>query len=321
MTQAEALRLAAYLAGAYRNSDSSDGALAVLADQFLDLDHERARTVVRGVVAAGGAFAPSPGELRAAYFASVHRLPSVATIVNEIAAARSKPIADAVFSHPLIREVALEVGYAKIREDWAFAHREVRDAADRLHAEFLRSVNVASLTGRQPDLTGNLALIARGLDFYEKPPIPQLEAGWKWGGWSLDDGKWAGTATGPNKHHDVAWYECPMLYEGMDEASMPPALGSGAALKALPAGGWTPPQARRTRYDTKALSDERHRAEMAKIDADWKAREEWKAKRAVVEKMIQADPEKFKAMNAIERSAYVQKLVSEVVLPTPSTKE
>lgn len=326
MTQAEALRLAAYLAGAYRNSDSSDGALAVLADQLLDLDHDRARGVVREIVAAGGAFAPSAGEIRNAYFTSVHNLPSVAGIVNEIAAARSKPIADAEFSHPIVREVALQVGYAKIREEWGFALREVQAAAEGLRAEFLKAVNVASLTGRAPNLTGRLALLARGIDYFQKPPVPALEAGWKWCGWRLEsvqvwtphrvylDGEvWKGSASG-TEPGDWAQYECPLLYAGIEPESMPPMLGAGPARPALPAGAWAMPQPKRIMYYSKAQQEERERREAEAL----KARD---AKRAEVERIIKADPSKFVAMNAIERAALVRKMMAEVVLPpTPPTE-
>lgn len=324
MTQAEALRLAAYLAGAYRNSDSSDGALAVLADQLLDLDHDRARGVVREIVAAGGAFAPSAGEIRNAYFASVHNLPSVAAIVNEIADARDEPIADAEFSHPIVREVALQVGYAKIREEWGFAHREVQSAAEGLHAEFLRAVNVGSLTGKAPKLKGRLALAARGLDYFQKPPPPQLPEGWTWSGWGLhregDVLMWRSMASSKRMWDSAEW-TCPMLYEGLDASTIPVPLGAGGAQMALPTGGWTTPVPTRTRFNTVELQRERDKREDEERAKVREANAIADAKRAEVERRVAADPALFKelkALTAFERVARVRQMMAEVVLPTPT---
>lgn len=121
MKLSDAIAVARYVAGAFRQADTSEAAAAVLADQLLDLDHQATRVVVRSMVAAGRPFPPTPGEIRNAYFTALHRLPTVAEIVAAIVTARaSGRVEDAEYPHPIVREVVLEVGPSRIHEEWGY---------------------------------------------------------------------------------------------------------------------------------------------------------------------------------------------------------
>lgn len=240
MKPSECLEVAEYVAASFPKANTTEAGLSVLVDQLRDLEYEPALAIVRGIVATERPFPPSPSEIRNAYFTALHRLPTVAEIVAAIVTARaSGRVEDAEYPHPIVREVVLEVGPSRIHEEWGYTHRVVVESAERLRELLLRAVNLASLEGRPPDLHGRLALIASGLDPFQKPATPVLPEGWVFHGWSVRhaEGLWMGNATGPEAGQFVH-LESTMLYASLDLAALPP--GRPGRL-ALPAGSWTPP--------------------------------------------------------------------------------
>lgn len=170
---------------------------------FADLEADAVRAAAKRHLLTSR-FWPVASELREAVIAERLRIPSVAAAVAEIAALRPtvrnpgatvvRPVEDLAFSHPLVREAVREVGPEKILDDWAFAHRECETTYARLRREVLDAANLISAGAPPPPLPAPLALIAGGVDPWERPAAPALAAGEVWSGWtwSVEAQRWEG---------------------------------------------------------------------------------------------------------------------------------
>lgn len=161
-----------------------------------DLDAADVKEAVRRHIMSSR-FWPTVAELREAVLVAKFGIPSVAAAVNEVAAARLNRWTDLEsieFSHPLVREAALEVGAGRIAEEWGFAHRELEQTYERLRRTMIEAANEAARTGVTPSLPGRLPIVALGFDPFEKPVAPALSTGQVFSGWNWNatDGKWRG---------------------------------------------------------------------------------------------------------------------------------